>query len=54
MKNTTNKVYKLFYKSHDSWVGINNVLTLESAQNVKPRVKKALKSKVIIRKVKFV
>ena len=55
MKNTrqTDRVYKLFYKSHGNWRSIGDTLTLASARGVKPHVKRTLKSRVIIRRVKF-
>lgn len=55
--NRTNrsKVYGLFYKDHGNWrlVNVNDPVTLETAQNLKPRVRKELKSSVIIRRVRF-
>lgn len=53
--NTTNRVYGLFYKDHGNWRrASNNVYTLPTASETKNRVKKTLKSRVIIRRVKFV
>jgi hypothetical protein len=50
-----NKVYGLFYKDHGNWrlVNVNNPVTLEAAQDLKPRVRRQLKSSVIIRRVRF-
>lgn len=49
-----NKVYGLFYKDHGNWRATGNHTTLKTARTIKNRVKKSLKSKVIIRKVRFV
>lgn len=51
---TNDKVYGLFYKDHGNWRATGNRVTLKTAQTIKNRVKKSLKSKVIIRKVQFV
>jgi hypothetical protein len=55
MKNNA-KVYGLFYKSHGTWTPYSNnqTLSLNGARQVKRQVRKAYKSSVIIRKVKFV
>ena len=52
----TNKVYGLFYKSHGTWTPYSNrqTLSLSGARQVKRQVRKAYKSSVIIRKIKFV
>ena len=54
--NTTNRVYGLFYKSHGTWTHFNGkqTLTLGAARQVKNQVRRAYKSSVIIRRVKFV
>jgi hypothetical protein len=53
--NTTNRVYGLFYKDHGNWRRVTSgVYTLPAASETKSRVKKTLKSRVIIRRVKFV
>lgn len=50
----TNKVYGLFYKSHGTWTPFNTQpLTLNAAQNTKSALKRAYKSAVIIRRVKY-
>jgi len=57
MSNTnTHKVYGLFYKSHGTWTPYSNrqTLSLTGARQVKRQVRKAYKSSVIIRRVKFV
>ena len=52
----TNRVYGLFYKSHATWTPFNGkqTLTLGAARQVKNQVRRAYKSSVIIRRVKFV
>ena len=53
-KNNTN-TYGLFYKSHGLYRPFNSKQTysLKAAQQIKPQVKRAYKSSVIIRKIKF-
>ncbi len=55
MTNTrqTDRVYKLFYNSHGNWLPIGTTQTLATARNVKPAVKRNLKSRVIIRRTVF-
>jgi len=54
--NKNNKVYGLFYNDHGTWRTANKAVTytLQTARATKNKVKKSLKSRVIIRKVKFV
>jgi hypothetical protein len=55
MSTTTEpKVYGLFYRSHGTWTPFRTQpLTLNTARTAKNNLRRAYKSKVIIRKVKF-
>jgi hypothetical protein len=53
---TDRKYYGLFYKSHDEWVGpwCQKIFTKDQLSQQLPDIKQFLKSKVDVRKVKFV
>jgi hypothetical protein len=50
------KYYGLFYKSHGEWIGpwFKEILTKEQMKREIPSIKRVLKSRISIRKVKFV